>query len=46
MDEITQSYQIKDFEDKFLLQITRYTIDLDEFQEIKRKINVEQVKID
>ena len=39
-------YRIEDLEDEFLLRITRYTIDLHQFQEIKRKIRVDQVKID
>ena len=44
--EITYSYRIKDLEDGFLLRITQNTIELLEFQEIKRKIHVDQVKID
>ena len=44
--EIAQSYRIKDLEDGFLLRITQNTIELLEFQEIKRKIRVDQVKID
>ena len=44
--KITYSYRIKDLEDGFLLRITQNTIELLEFQEIKRKIRVDQVKID
>ena len=35
-----------DLEDKFLLRNTQCMIDVNEFQEIKRKIHVDQVKID